>query len=301
MKINGELGKVLSTSPEHKQWNCGMGIFKPGVVYWEENPEGRVIIDGKRCKIIKKSDAMVNLYKVTKYNTLRFLFENSDYDPVADNIGTGGTWEKKTEFSFTGNIWDWTSDNNSWSKSFQQAIISANPTHVIAGNFSGTSLERIFQASGGIKTFVCNIVNGTAIDFTRAFDGCDKLEKVIITGSLSNRSSSLWYAFANCYKLTAFDISDISNGVSIWNHTFTGCRGLSTIPELNLYSGITDVRGMCENMYNVAGGALDLYNELNQISGLTQYANCFTNCGRDTVTGAAELAQIPTAWGGTAE
>lgn len=23
MKINGELGKVLSTSPEHKQWNCG--------------------------------------------------------------------------------------------------------------------------------------------------------------------------------------------------------------------------------------------------------------------------------------
>ena len=32
MKINGELGKVLSTSPEHRQWNCGMGIFKPGVV-----------------------------------------------------------------------------------------------------------------------------------------------------------------------------------------------------------------------------------------------------------------------------
>ena len=56
MKINGELGKVLSTSPEHKQWNCGMGIFKPGVVYWEENPEGRVIIDGKRCKIITNPD-----------------------------------------------------------------------------------------------------------------------------------------------------------------------------------------------------------------------------------------------------
>lgn len=300
--MNNGIGKVRTKllDTDHKQWNCGMGIFKPGVVYWEENPEGRVIIDGKRCKIIKKSDALANLNKVTKANTLRFLFENSDYDPVADNVGTGGTWEKKTEFSFVGNIWDWTRDNNSWSKSFQEAIISTNPTHVIAGNFSGTSWERLFQGNRGIKTFVCNIVNGTAIDCTRAFDGCDKLEKVIITGSLSN-NISLWYAFANCYKLTTFDISDISNHVSIWNHTFTGCMSLSTIPELNLYSGITDVRGMCQNMYNVAGGALDLYNELSQISGLTQYADCFTNCGRDTVTGAAELAQIPTAWGGTAE
>ena len=32
----------------------------------------------------------------------------------------------------------------------------------------------------------------------------------------------------------------------------------------------------------------------------TSYTDTFKNCGRDTTTGAAELAQIPESWGGTA-
>jgi hypothetical protein len=52
--------------------------------------------------------------------------------------------------------------------------------------------------------------------------------------------------------------------------------------------------------HNVESGALALYQQAgSQATPPSSYSNCFAGCGRDTVTGAAELAQIPTDWGGT--
>ncbi len=51
---------------------------------------------------------------------------------------------------------------------------------------------------------------------------------------------------------------------------------------------------------NVTSGALAMYNYLITLPDLPNYyGDAFSGCGSNTVSGAAELAQIPTSWGGT--
>lgn len=46
-----------------------------------------------------------------------------------------------------------------------------------------------------------------------------------------------------------------------------------------------------------SGYGLGTYND--PWNPLDYYSNCFLDCGRDTVSGRADLAQIPQDWGGT--
>ena len=55
--------------------------------------------------------------------------------------------------------------------------------------------------------------------------------------------------------------------------------------------------GAFDSCVNVKAGALALYNQLiSQPNQVTSHIGTFYNCGRDTVNGAAELAQIPSDW-----
>lgn len=53
--------KLLDT--DHKQWNCGMGLYDPNKVFFKEDPNGKVIVDGKLC-IIVRSKAESNLVMI---------------------------------------------------------------------------------------------------------------------------------------------------------------------------------------------------------------------------------------------
>jgi hypothetical protein len=51
---------------------------------------------------------------------------------------------------------------------------------------------------------------------------------------------------------------------------------------------------------HVESGALALYQQAStQTTPPSNHDGTFKNCGQDTTTGAAELAMIPTGWGGT--
>jgi hypothetical protein len=54
---------------------------------------------------------------------------------------------------------------------------------------------------------------------------------------------------------------------------------------------------MFYNCYKVESGAYALYQQAStQTTPPSSHSNTFRNCGRDTTTGAAELAQIPSDW-----
>ena len=109
------------------------------------------------------------------------------------------------------------------------------------------------------------------------------------------------FMFDGCSSLQgspALNMSQVENTAAM----FRDCTALTTVPDYSDVSSVTRTDGMFKNCYNVQSGALSMYNKLvqNTYADSSKYADCFTNCGRDTVTGAAELAQIPTSWGGTA-
>lgn len=74
---------------------------------------------------------------------------------------------------------------------------------------------------------------------------------------------------------------------------------IGTIPLFNT-STLTDVVNCFYECYKVESGALALYQQMStQSVPPASHFGVFSKCGRDTETGAAELAQIPTSWGGT--
>jgi surface protein len=78
---------------------------------------------------------------------------------------------------------------------------------------------------------------------------------------------------------------------------FIDCSALTSIPQFNV-SKATSMYYTFYNCINVQTGAIELY----QKAITTQYVQSrnhsatFRNCGINTQTGSAELAQIPASW-----
>lgn len=82
MNIMCGMGEVSTKSPEHKQWDCGLGYYKPGVVFYKQDENGYVIIDGKRCKLVEKPDTSDPTVAILNGEVL----ENSFYKNPNDDI-----------------------------------------------------------------------------------------------------------------------------------------------------------------------------------------------------------------------
>lgn len=89
-----------------------------------------------------------------------------------------------------------------------------------------------------------------------------------------------------------------STGVTNMNR-FDDCGQIylrGTIPLFDT-TQLTDVTNAFYQCYYVEGGALALYNQMSsQANPPSSHSGCFNSCGRDTVTGSAELAQIGAGW-----
>lgn len=92
-------------------------------------------------------------------------------------------------------------------------------------------------------------------------------------------------------SVVPFDISSVTDA----RYMFGYCVRLTSVPSFNPSSSLTNVNYMFRNCLAVESGALAMYNKLSALN-ISSHTYTFYRCGRDTVTGAAELAQIPSDW-----
>lgn len=208
--------------------------------------------------------------------------------------GVTPTFSKGTgvQVSSSPNIWDLTYENTDWSnllngQSDLIEVIDANTTGV-------TDMSYMFaycEALTAVPLFdTSNVTNMDSM-----FHWCEALTAVPLfnTSNVTNMRSMLYV----CASLTSVPLFDTSN-VTNMRWVCTSCRSLTTVPLFDT-SNVTDMSYMFQGCTSVQSGALALYQQASSQATPPYHDYTFTDCGIDTVTGAAELAQIPRRWGGT--
>lgn len=94
-------------------------------------------------------------------------------------------------------------------------------------------------------------------------------------------------------EIIALNAGDVTNLTSM----FGGITSLKVIHADNFVcDSVTTVNYTFSGATNVETGALDMYNYLSSLPGITEHGSTFGNCGSNTTSGRAELAQIPSSW-----
>lgn len=131
------------------------------------------------------------------------------------------------------------------------------------------------------------------INMYNMFSGCIHLATVAIFNTTSLVSMSKM--FYDCRALTTVPLFDTSN-VTNMSTAFRGCTNLTAIPLFNT-AKVIDMAQVFYNCSKVQSGALALYQQAStQATPPKYHLETFYNCGSNTTTGTAELAQIPSDW-----
>lgn len=152
--------------------------------------------------------------------------------------------------------------------SYETATLVPGTSDVYDVYKGGTSLDRLFRDSVNvIEVLGANTSN--VISMENMFYGCTALQSVPLFDT--SKVTDMDYMFIYCEQLTTLPLFDTSNVRDMWA-TFEKC-------------------------YNVQSGALALYQQASsQANPPSKHNRTFLQCGSNTQTGAAELAQIPNNW-----
>ena len=170
---------------------------------------------------------------------------------------------------------------------------SSNVIEVLGANTTGiTSMFSMFSYCTSLTT-VALFDTSSVTDMQEMFFRCYPLTSVPLFNTSS--ATNMTYMFGNCNSLTSVPLFDTSS-VTKMSYMFRSCSSLTTVPLFNT-SSVGNMTSMFENCKNVQSGALALYQQAStQANPPSNHTGTFKNCGSDTTTGAAELAQIPEDW-----
>lgn len=263
----------------------------------------------------------------------------SAYNPTTSGQTwkTGAVW---TQVSSIPNVWDYTRVDTSWYNEFYQKFSYPyvnRDTFVLGGNTTGitnmhstfrdcdelravklfdtstvTTMNHMFSETAWlgysmIDSPVYNMIDGVRMalplfdtsnvtDMGEMFIYSSNIKHVPRWNTSSVTNMSEMFAHSPIYTVPLFDTSSVTSMYAM----FRECQSLSAIPLFDT-SSVVDMRETFNGCINVASGALAIYNQASsQTTPPSGYSLCFYNCGSNTTTGAQELAQIPSSWGGTA-
>lgn len=131
----------------------------------------------------------------------------------------------------------------------------------------------------------------------------DETENIwLVTSNYAGAFSNITQSDGMCNRIIEIiEYYDTNTSQSSLFSVSTANANLKKIGSLFVPNANT-VNSMFNGQVNCESGILAAYNYLSSISTIstsTSTALCFADCGSNTVTGAAELAQIPSSWGGT--
>ena len=237
-------------------------------------------------------------------NTIRVKFK-SGYTP---DMG-----DTRTLVDSTNNVWD-IEENNSWDSLFYSCddlleVLGANSTNVtimyhLFGQCHSLTSINLFDTSNvtnmGGMFHQCTLLEtipqfntSNVTDMGWMFNNCPSLISVPLFET--NKVTDMQYMFNQCYSLTSVPLFDTSN-VTNMESMLSMCSLLTSIPLFNT-SKVTNMNWMADNCSKVETGALALYQQASsQGNPPTNHTWTFKDCGKNTQTGAAELAQIPSDW-----
>lgn len=134
--------------------------------------------------------------------------------------------------------------------------------------------------------------NGT--DFNSAFKQCENLEYIRIDVSSALSIESM---LEDCTSLRNVEFIGNTGNVENFRQLFSNCSSLKNLPFFDTSSAV-DVTGMFNGCLNVESGAAEMYEQMEASATISDYADCFTDCGINTISGIGDLTKIPTNWGG---
>lgn len=159
---------------------------------------------------------------------------------------------------------------------------------------SATNMDSMFDACTSL-VYAPQLNTSNVTNTYQMFNDCTSL-KYIPTYDLSN-VTNMRRMFSHCESVEQFPLFDLSN-VSIMEEAFQHCYSLTQVPLFDT-SSATDTDLMFSECINVESGALALYQQAStQENPPSSHTNMFIRCGMNTVSGMAELNQIPYTWGG---
>lgn len=309
---------TISNIPEYATYNVTENVSVSDIVMGYSlseitNGEGTIFDESTT------SSSVANAYNtiISSGNTLRFLFDNTSFDPTAAginwNTGHGATIQW-TQVSSSPNVWDATvikierpdRIELDWREAFKNKLDASNNTyHIIAtGELQINELYAAFDGAEYLQSSVdWHLVDSYGLTHANfVFRDCIRLENapyILGPEPYYHRFQGVFKGCSSLRSVGKYTTDTIGIGA------FENCTSLTEIPAsfytLPLGTNTYNVDAMFKGCVNISSGIYDAYSYWSSQytpsqPRISSHSETFASCGINNPQGAAELAQVPSDW-----